>query len=153
MYLDIASGGSTTFSISQTQSLVFNPATTTTTNVTNYSTQIIGRLLGGAPLYDQTFAVAFADPAAQAGVVAARAAITTAARAGRHHWRAGADRLVHQHLIIEHHDLLARRHPDDRHDSHHLRRGNDRHRPAFHLQRWRVAGDHTSDLSGFARHT
>ncbi|MFT4026177.1 MAG: autotransporter outer membrane beta-barrel domain-containing protein [Novosphingobium sp.] len=65
-----------------TESLVFNPATTTTTNVTNYSTQILGRLNGGTPLYDQTFPVPFSDPAAQAGVVAARAAITTAGGPG-----------------------------------------------------------------------
>lgn len=65
-------------STSASEILVFNPATVTTTNVTTYLTQILGRLNGGTPLYDQTFAVPFSDPAAQAGVLAARAAITTA---------------------------------------------------------------------------
>lgn len=78
-----AQGGNTsTFSNSQTESLVFNPATVTTTNVTIYSTQILGRLNGGVPLYDQTFGVAYSDLAAQAGVAAARAAITTAGGPG-----------------------------------------------------------------------
>ncbi len=72
----------TSFSNSFTQSLVFNPATTTINSTTNYSTQIIGRLLGGAPLYDQTFGVIFTDPAAQAGAVAARAAVSTAGGPG-----------------------------------------------------------------------
>ncbi|MFT4026333.1 MAG: autotransporter outer membrane beta-barrel domain-containing protein [Novosphingobium sp.] len=70
------------FTDSYTESLVFNPATVTTTNVTIYSTQILGRLNGGTPLYDQTFGVPFSDPIAQAGVVAARAAITTAGGPG-----------------------------------------------------------------------
>lgn len=62
--------------------LVFNPATVTTRNATVYSTQILGRLNGGAPLYDKTFGFPFSDPASQAGVVAARAAITTAGGPG-----------------------------------------------------------------------
>lgn len=75
-------GVKTCFVTSQTESLVFNPATVTTTNATNYSTQILGRLNGGTPLYDQTFGVPFNDPIAQAGVTVARAAITTAGGPG-----------------------------------------------------------------------
>ena len=56
--------------------------TSATVNVTNNSTQIIGRLQGGTALYDQTVPVAFSAPAAQASVTAARAAITTAGGAG-----------------------------------------------------------------------
>ncbi|MFT4027935.1 MAG: autotransporter outer membrane beta-barrel domain-containing protein [Novosphingobium sp.] len=67
---------------SDAETIVFNPATVTTTNVTVYSTQILGRLNGGTPLYDQTFGVPFSDPIAQAGVVAARAAITNAGGPG-----------------------------------------------------------------------
>ena len=72
----------TTFATSQTESLVFSPATVTTINVTTYATQILGRLNGGTPLYDQTFGVPFSDPAAKAGVTAAQAAITTAGGPG-----------------------------------------------------------------------
>lgn len=67
---------------SQTESITFNPAAVTVTSITNYATQIIGRLAGGAALYDQTFAVAFADPITQAGVAAARLAITAAGGPG-----------------------------------------------------------------------
>lgn len=71
-----------TFTDSATQSVVFNTPTTTTTNIINNSTQIIGRISGGTPLFDQTFAVPFSHPTAQAGVTAARAAITTAGGPG-----------------------------------------------------------------------
>nr|WP_292772796.1 hypothetical protein [Mesorhizobium sp.] len=67
---------------SEAESLVFNPATVTTTNIVSYSTQILARLNGGVPIYDQTFDVPFSDPAPQAGVTAARAAITTAGGPG-----------------------------------------------------------------------
>ena len=75
-------GGVTTFSVSNTESVVFNPPTTTTTTINLNSTQIIGRISGGTPLYNQTFSVAFNHPIAQAGVTAARAAITTAGGPG-----------------------------------------------------------------------
>lgn len=72
----------TWFTTSTTESVVFNPATTTTTNIIRNSTQIIGRIAGGKPLFDQTFAVPFSHPTAQAGVTAARAAITSAGGPG-----------------------------------------------------------------------
>lgn len=77
-----AGAGSSSFTDSTTQSVVFNPPTTTTTNVNLFSTQIIGRIGGGTPLYNQTFAFSFSHPTAQAGVTAARAAITTAGGPG-----------------------------------------------------------------------
>jgi hypothetical protein len=78
VFLDIAAGNpNQTFSFSTRESLVFNPATVTTNRTTNYSTQIIGRLLGGTALYDQTFTAAYASTAVQNGLTAARAAITT----------------------------------------------------------------------------
>jgi hypothetical protein len=75
-------GGITTTTDSSTQSVVFNPATTTTININRFSTQIIGRIGGGRPLFDQTFAFPFSHPTSQAGVTAARAAITTAGGPG-----------------------------------------------------------------------
>ena len=71
-----------TFTDSATQSVVFRPPTTTTTNINLNSTQIIGRISGGTPLYNQTFPFAFNHPTAQAGVTAARVAITTAGGPG-----------------------------------------------------------------------
>jgi autotransporter-associated beta strand protein len=82
VFLTIDAGPENTFAMSTRDALVFNPATVTTNHVDAYSTQIIGRLLGGQPLYDQTFAAAYADPSVKAGVVAARAAITTAGGPG-----------------------------------------------------------------------
>ena len=70
------------FTVSTSESLVFNTPTTTTTNINQNSTQIIGRISGGTPLFNQTFPVAFNHPTAQAGVTAARAAITTAGGPG-----------------------------------------------------------------------
>ena len=74
--------GTETFTFSTTESVVFKPPTTTTTTINLNSTQIIGRISGGTPLYNQTFSVAFNHPIAQAGVTAARAAITTAGGPG-----------------------------------------------------------------------
>lgn len=83
VFLDVAvANPGQSFSFSSRESLVFNPATVITNRTTAYSTQIIGRLLGGTPLYDQTFATAFADPSVQSGVTAARAAITAAGGPG-----------------------------------------------------------------------
>lgn len=65
-----------------TESLDFNPATITTNSSSVYSTQVIGRLQGGAPLYDQLFAVPFADPLVQAGLSSAHAAVTAAGGPG-----------------------------------------------------------------------
>lgn len=80
VYLEVAPENS--FTTSTRESLIFNAPTVVTNRVTNYSTQIIGRLLGGQPLYDQTFAFAFGSAQVQAGVVAARMAITTAGGPG-----------------------------------------------------------------------
>lgn len=82
VFLVVNAGPKETFSMSTRDALVFNAATVTTNRINAYSTQIIGRLIGGQPLYDQTFAAAYADPAVQAGVTAARAAITTAGGPG-----------------------------------------------------------------------
>ncbi|UVO54729.1 S-layer family protein [Sphingomonas sp. SUN039] len=82
VYLDINSSPTDSFTDATRQSLVFNAATVATNRSTAFSTQIVGRLLGGAPLYDQTFAAAFASTAVQNGVTAARAAITTAGGPG-----------------------------------------------------------------------
>src|SRR5690349_13762780 len=78
----VAQAQSFSLTTSNTETLVFNPEAVTTVHVTNYSTQILGRLKGGTPLYDQTFGVPFADPIVQGGVVAARAAITMAGGPG-----------------------------------------------------------------------
>ncbi|MBL8217079.1 MAG: hypothetical protein JNK87_40540 [Bryobacterales bacterium] len=53
--------------------------TAVTRDVETYSTRITGRLNNGPALYDQTFALPISDPAVQAGITQARAAITTAA--------------------------------------------------------------------------
>lgn len=84
VFLDVQtpSDGATILSQSTRESLAFNSPTVTTNRVTNYSTRIIGRLLGGSPLYDQTFGAAFADPVVQAGITAARATITAAGGPG-----------------------------------------------------------------------
>lgn len=83
VFLDIsAAAANQTFSFSIRDGLVFNAATVTTNRTTAYSTQILGRLVGGAPLFDQTFAAPFADPTVQNGVTAARAAITLAGGPG-----------------------------------------------------------------------
>lgn len=83
VFLDIlAANPNETFSFSTRESLIFNAATVTTNRVNSFSTQIIGRLLGGTPLYDQTFAAPFGSTAVQNGVTAARAAITTAGGPG-----------------------------------------------------------------------
>lgn len=55
VYLDIAvANPNQSFSFSSRESRVFNPVTVVTDRTTVYSTRIIGRLLGGTPLYDQT---------------------------------------------------------------------------------------------------
>lgn len=71
-----------TFTDSFAEAVAFNPATVTVINIANFTTQIIGKLAGGVALYDQTFAFAFTDPITQAGVTAARLAITTAGGPG-----------------------------------------------------------------------
>lgn len=83
VFLDVSSGiPGQSFSMSSRESLVFTAPVVTINRVTVYSTQILGRLNGGTPLYDQTFGVPFSDSAAQAGVTAARAAITSAGGPG-----------------------------------------------------------------------
>lgn len=82
VFLDVTAAPGQTFTMSTRESLVFN-APTVTSNASNvFSTQIVGRLLGGQPLYDQTFAAAFGSATVQNGVIAARAAITTAGGPG-----------------------------------------------------------------------
>lgn len=82
VYLVVDASNNQTFSMSTRESITFTAPVVTTIRVNAFSTQVIGRLLGGTPLYDQTFSAAFADPAVQAGVTAARAAITTAGGPG-----------------------------------------------------------------------
>lgn len=77
-----AAWGQATATVSTSESVVFNPATTVTNASTASSTQIVGQINGGIVLFDQTFPVPFGDPLAQSGVVAARAAITTAGGPG-----------------------------------------------------------------------
>jgi autotransporter-associated beta strand protein len=74
--------GSFSLTTSERQSITFTAPVVTTNRVNAFSTQIIGRLLGGQPLYDQTFAAAFNSATVQTGLVAARAAITTAGGPG-----------------------------------------------------------------------
>lgn len=74
--------GTTTSTVSTTESVVFNPATTTTLDIKAYSTQLIGRIVGGSTVYDQTFAFPYANPAVQAGKTTAIAAVTTAGGPG-----------------------------------------------------------------------
>ena len=82
VYLQISAQPTETFAFSTRDALVFNTPTVTTNRVGVFSTQIIGRLLGGAPLYDQTLAAAFNSLTVQNALVAARAAITTAGGPG-----------------------------------------------------------------------
>ena len=81
-YVNPNPGGQTIVSDSTTEALQFAPATqvTTTANVT--TTELVGALNGGKPIYDQTFPAAFASPIVQAGVSAARLAITSAGGPG-----------------------------------------------------------------------
>lgn len=82
VFLEVDAAANQTFAMSTRESLVFNAPTVTTSRVNAFSTQIVGRLLGGQPLYDQTFAAAFNSVAVQNGLTAARAAITTAGGPG-----------------------------------------------------------------------
>lgn len=82
VFLEVTGAGSSSFSSSQRESIVFSTPTVTTNRIAAFSTQIIGRLVGGTPLYDQTFAAAFSDPTVQNGVAAARMAITNAGGPG-----------------------------------------------------------------------
>src|SRR5665213_840012 len=75
-------GGASVTSNSSTQALQFAPATQTLNQVTQFDTELIGRLNGGTPLYDRSFDAAFATPIVQAGVAAAKAAITSAGGPG-----------------------------------------------------------------------
>ncbi|MFN9092402.1 MAG: hypothetical protein ACK5V0_13130, partial [Alphaproteobacteria bacterium] len=40
--------------------LVFNPATVTTNNINTFTTQIIGQIVGGSIVFDQTFGLPYA---------------------------------------------------------------------------------------------
>ena len=61
---------------------MLNPAQVVTTTTLFYRTQIIGQLQGGTVLYDQSFALPYADPTVQAGQTAAMLAVTTAGGPG-----------------------------------------------------------------------
>lgn len=74
--------GSFSLTTSERQSIVFSSPVVTTNRINAFSTQIIGRLLGGQPLYDQTFAAAYNSLTVQNAVMAARAAITAAGGPG-----------------------------------------------------------------------
>lgn len=82
VFLDINAAANQAFSFSTRDALVFNAPTTTTNHVSIFSTQIIGRLVGGQPLYDQTFSAAFNSLTVQNALTAARAAITVAGGPG-----------------------------------------------------------------------
>jgi hypothetical protein len=82
VYRDITGAGTSSFNTSRRESIVFSTPVVTTNRVGAFSTQIIGRLLGGQPLYDQTFAAAYNSLIVQNAVTAARAAITTAGGPG-----------------------------------------------------------------------
>lgn len=82
VFLDVTAAPGQSFTMSTRESLVFNAPTVTTNRTSAFSTQIIGRLLGGQPLYDQTFAAAFNTTTVQNGLTAARAAITNAGGPG-----------------------------------------------------------------------
>jgi hypothetical protein len=83
VFLDINAGaGTTSFNTSRRESIVFSTPVVTTNRVEAFSTEIIGRLLGGQPLYDQTFAAAYGSLTVQNALTAARAAITTAGGPG-----------------------------------------------------------------------
>jgi autotransporter-associated beta strand protein len=82
VFLDVAAGSTTTFSRSTRESIVFTAPSVVTNRVNNFSTQIVGRLVGGQPLYDQTFSAAFSSTMVQSGLVAARASITAAGGPG-----------------------------------------------------------------------
>ena len=60
----------------------FAPAIQTTIQATAFDTELIGKLNGGAILYDQSFNAAFGTPTVDAGVTAAIEAITTAGGPG-----------------------------------------------------------------------
>ncbi|MEJ0025427.1 MAG: autotransporter outer membrane beta-barrel domain-containing protein [Rhizomicrobium sp.] len=74
--------GDTGFTASTSEELVFNAPSVVTNQTTSFRTELIGKITGGAPLYDRTFALPFSDPAVQAGVGQARLAITTAGGPG-----------------------------------------------------------------------
>ena len=71
-----------TFTDAFAEQLFFNPATTTTSNVNTFTTQIIGQIVGGSIVYDQTFGLPYGDATVQAGQTSAIAAITTAGGPG-----------------------------------------------------------------------
>jgi len=75
-FSDFAFGTTETFTF--TSKTLYN-TTNTTVDEETFQTRVTGRLNGGAPVYDQTFPVAFSDPTVQAAVNQVRAAITAAA--------------------------------------------------------------------------
>lgn len=77
-----AQASQTTQTQAASDTIIFNNPVVTTTTTQLFETQIIGRIQGGAPLFDQTFNAAFADPIVQGGVTAARLAITNAGGPG-----------------------------------------------------------------------
>ncbi len=74
----VGGGGNTTFSESTSGRIEFAPETVVQTTTSAAATGLLGRLEGGATVFDQTFDAAFSDPAVQAGVAAARSALLAA---------------------------------------------------------------------------
>jgi hypothetical protein len=75
-------GGPEINSYNQTVVLQFAPATQITQTTNAYTTEIIGTINGGKPIFDQTFTGALASQTVQNGLSAARLAITTAGGPG-----------------------------------------------------------------------
>lgn len=75
-------GGTFTTTTSQTDAILFNAPTITVQRVNLFQTRIIGRLAGGTALFDQTFNDVLNSASVQNGLLAARAAITTAGGPG-----------------------------------------------------------------------
>lgn len=82
VYLEVNTGTFISTTAVTRESIVFAAPTVVTNRVSAFSTQIIGRIAGGQPLYDQTFASAFGSAAVQNALTAAHAAITTAGGPG-----------------------------------------------------------------------
>jgi hypothetical protein len=59
-----------------TRTIYHTTNTAVSQRVDTFSTEIIGRMQGGPTLYDQTFNVAYADPAVQAAVATAKGVLT-----------------------------------------------------------------------------
>lgn len=77
-----SSGPTNTATTTYTDALVFNAPTIDAQQIDLFETRIIGRLGGGSPLFDQAYNAAFGSPTVDAGVAAARLAITSTGAPG-----------------------------------------------------------------------